>query len=881
MKKRGRGPLFKTMSVLLSAILVMGMLLGAAPVELPAEEDAISLPSEVPTGDAASLSQEVPGTDDDLASNSAGVASVAEVSIDNSISGWIYLNGTAVIITEGSDSSKTKLYYDANENGSLDEGELPIELSEEEGTVEDGYDLSETTIYGGSSSEEITSDIMIHMLGGALYRVEGTMGKAVNGNFCFFMTGGSVTQILSAGGASLNGSSDIVIGGDAVVTETIYGGGENDNITIGGNVNITVEGNARVGSGYNYPGIFAGGQQPNNVIMGTSTITVKGGTINGNIYSDLQAADFRDKVTLDIQGGTVTGFVQGIVTGQSKADVVEIRMSGGTVEGSVFGVRQAYVENVSIHIDGGEIKGQVVGSYAGKSGKVSIEITDGTVRNTVIGRAVPGQTDDGWEKGSIIIRGGNFHNSILLRHNNAIATPNEAEICIEGKPVFGENAGILLRNGDFITQTGRITSATGSIPIDVQNINQKGTLIVVPGNGIELSSEPFALLNSDFDLIFGTIPDTNQNLYLGEKHTCSYSEAWKSDAEQHWHICEICGRKADIAAHTEDAGIVTREPTETETGIKTYACSACGYEMREEILPKKETENNPDDDNPGEGDQSGVISQEVKTEGNVPVTNISMTEKELIEAVLTEADKAQVESGTDIKILLTVEDASGSVSDADKALVASALNGYQLGQYLDISLFKIIGNNQNRIVKTQGLLRLVITIPDSLKNTKDNEKREFAIIRIHNGAASILNDMDGNVNTITIDTDRFSTYVIVYQDKAVSGGDGGNSNSTNNNNEGSSGQKDKEPKTGDNTISLEIYATIAMIAGLSYLFLYLTGNKNGMTEEEKNSLMRRIIRWAHQGGSFRIPFAFVAIFLLLAYYHSIGKTAAMEWKEII
>lgn len=43
------------------------------------------------------------------------------------------------------------------------------------------------------------------------------------------------------------------------------------------------------------------------------------------------------------------------------------------------------------------------------------------------------------------------------------------------------------------------------------------------------------------------------------------------------------------AAHTWDAGVVTKEPTTTETGIKTYTCTldGCGA-TKTEILPKKE-----------------------------------------------------------------------------------------------------------------------------------------------------------------------------------------------------------------------------------------------------------------------------------------------------
>lgn len=77
------------------------------------------------------------------------------------------------------------------------------------------------------------------------------------------------------------------------------------------------------------------------------------------------------------------------------------------------------------------------------------------------------------------------------------------------------------------------------------------------------------------------------------------------------------------------------------------------------------------------------------------------------------------------------------------------------------------------------------------------------------------------------------------------------------------------PGTGD-TAPIELYATAAMIAGLSYLLLELA-DERGMTEEKKRELTARLVQWARKGGSCRKVLAVIAMFLLLAYYHGIGK----------
>ena len=80
----------------------------------------------------------------------------------------------------------------------------------------------------------------------------------------------------------------------------------------------------------------------------------------------------------------------------------------------------------------------------------------------------------------------------------------------------------------------------------------------------------------------------------------------------------------------------------------------------------------------------------------------------------------------------------------------------------------------------------------------------------------------------------------------------------------------KEPKTGDASY-LEVYATLAMIAGLTYLLLYVMEESRGMSEREKEAFVAAFIRWGKKGGAFRKCCAMAAIFCLLAYYHIIGK----------
>lgn len=85
-----------------------------------------------------------------------------------------------------------------------------------------------------------------------------------------------------------------------------------------------------------------------------------------------------------------------------------------------------------------------------------------------------------------------------------------------------------------------------------------------------------------------------------------------------------------------------------------------------------------------------------------------------------------------------------------------------------------------------------------------------------------------------------------------------------------------EPRTGD-SMNVQVYATLAMIAGLSYLMLYFASDSPGITEEEKEELVSRLVRWAKRGGIARKLLSFAALFFFLLYYHSIGKNVNVEW----
>ena len=67
------------------------------------------------------------------------------------------------------------------------------------------------------------------------------------------------------------------------------------------------------------------------------------------------------------------------------------------------------------------------------------------------------------------------------------------------------------------------------------------------------------------------------------EHDHAWANTWTSDPDNHWHKCDGCVEIKDKAAHTWDAGSVTKQPGAYAVGEKTYTCTVCGQKKVEEV----------------------------------------------------------------------------------------------------------------------------------------------------------------------------------------------------------------------------------------------------------------------------------------------------------
>jgi hypothetical protein len=167
--------------------------------------------------------------------------------------------------------------------------------------------------------------------------------------------------------------------------------------------------------------------------------------------------------------------------------------------------------------------------------------------------------------------------------------------------------------------------------------------------------------------------------------------------------------------------------------------------------------------------------------------------------VLTPAEWEAYKGGADVKVTLDVNNADETVSDTDKKLVedkvAEAVKDGVVGQYVDISINKTVGETTTEVTETNHPIAVSVTVPEKLINTDSTKTREYSIVRLHNGVAEVLEGaktetVDGKL-VISFSTDKFSTYVIVYKD-TVNGNPGSDDG-----NKGDNKGDDNTPSTPD------------------------------------------------------------------------------------
>ena len=224
-----------------------------------------------------------------------------------------------------------------------------------------------------------------------------------------------------------------------------------------------------------------------------------------------------------------------------------------------------------------------------------------------------------------------------------------------------------------------------------------------------------------------------------------------------------------------------------------------------------------------------------KTEENACNADLAELTDDLISKLLTDAEKTRLENGEEVKVWLEATDISASVSQTDKDLIDSKKGNATIGMYLDIDLLKQIGSDSPvNITETNGAVTITLKVPSSLINSNSSVTRTYQMIRVHNGVATVIPCTYNAANqTISCETDQFSTYALAYVDQQNNSG-GGNTGGGNTGG-GSAGDgsndnvKDVVPKTGDAS-NAYVWFMLALVSGIGALYF----GKKGLVLKKEN-----------------------------------------------
>lgn len=136
--------------------------------------------------------------------------------------------------------------------------------------------------------------------------------------------------------------------------------------------------------------------------------------------------------------------------------------------------------------------------------------------------------------------------------------------------------------------------------------------------------------------------------------------------------------------------------------------------------------------------------------------------------------------------LSTITD-SEEISNA-KTKVDALIKNANIASYLDLSInVTVDGSLAGKITELFNPVDLIVEVPNNLPKVENGKLRVYSVVRIHDGQAEEIPTFDNGDGTVTITTDRFSTYVLTYKDIA-------------------------SPNTGDNVITYLLVSVMSLMA---------------------------------------------------------------------
>ena len=330
--------------------------------------------------------------------------------------------------------------------------------------------------------------------------------------------------------------------------------------------------------------------------------------------------------------------------------------------------------------------------------------------------------------------------NVIVPEDSVVTPPNGPEMTLTDGGIVDSDGNVTLPNGGEVEIGDTIITVPENGTIEP---NEDGTVTIPAGSTVEIDGETVTVPEGGavYDLDDGNLTFNGNESGDNEPGTTTPPDT--------------------TTPETTTPGATTPETTAPETTTPGTT------------VP--DTTTAPDTTAPGTAAPDAAVpdSSNVTVDSSAPGVSIdeesaAKLKEEVIANHLTAEEKAAVENGASLEIILSAEIAEATVSEVDKQTIETIIANteYIVGRYLSIELLKVIDGQQvGRITELNTPISIIIDVPEELIA----ENRVFAIVRVHDGIAEILEDQDNDPDTITVITDRFSTYAIVYRDAANAG----------------------------------------------------------------------------------------------------------------
>lgn len=157
-----------------------------------------------------------------------------------------------------------------------------------------------------------------------------------------------------------------------------------------------------------------------------------------------------------------------------------------------------------------------------------------------------------------------------------------------------------------------------------------------------------------------------------------------------------------------------------------------------------------------------------------PATSVSSDADKIVEntkASYSEEQQAALKEGGKADVKVSVSKATPTAED--KKLVEAQLNSTnKIAMYLDLGVKVSIKDADGTVIGTDVALsetgtpvQFTVALDDSFINTNNTVDRTYQVVRIHEGKVDVLPaTFDPETKTITFESDKFSTYALMYTD---------------------------------------------------------------------------------------------------------------------